>query len=374
MAKADYYETLGINRGATENEIKQAYRRLAMKYHPDRNEHDKASEEKFKQVKEAYEVLSDSRKRAAYDQFGHAAAGGSGGGGFSDMNFGDIFGDVFGDIFGAMRNAGTGSQRGSDLRYQLEITLEDAFNGKTQEVSFATLVKCSDCNGSGSRKGTSSTTCNDCDGYGQVRLQRGFFSVQQTCPTCHGKGKVISDPCISCYGRGRHKQNKKLSVKIPPGVDTGDRIRLAGEGEAGEFGAYPGDLYIEVHLKEHDIFEREGKDLYCDVPISITTAILGGELDAPTLSGRVKLKIPAETQTGKAFRLKGTGMPSVRGGSLGDTICRVVVETPVNLTNKQKEILEEFEKTLSKTNSKKHSPQTKTWFDKVKKFFEDMKF
>ncbi len=372
MSKADYYETLGISRNSSEQEIKQAYRRLAMKHHPDRNAHDHASEEKFKQVKEAYEVLSDARKRAAYDQFGHAAGAGSGGG-FGDMNFSDIFGDVFGDIFGAMRNAG-GPQRGADLRYQTEISLEDAVLGKTQEISFSTWVSCGDCKGSGAKKGSTPKTCADCEGQGQVRLQRGFFSVQQTCPTCRGTGRVITDPCHSCHGQGRRKQNKTLSVKIPPGVDTGDRIRLAGEGEAGESGSHPGDLYVEIHLKPHPIFEREGKDLYCDVPISLTLAALGGELDVPTLSGRVQLKIPPETQTGKAFRLRGMGVPSVRGGAKGDTICRISVETPVNLTAKQQEILKEFEATLSASNTKKHNPKATSWFDKVKKFFEDMQF
>jgi molecular chaperone DnaJ len=373
MTKADYYETLGVSRDADEAEIKQAYRRLAMKHHPDRNAHDKVSEEKFKQVKEAYEILSDSQKRAAYDQFGHAAAGGGGAGGFGDMNFGDIFGDVFGDIFGAMRNAG-GPQRGSDLRYQLELSLEDAVFGKTQEISFSTFVACVDCKGSGAKKGSSPKTCSDCDGQGQIRLQRGFFSVQQTCPTCRGQGKMISDPCTSCHGQGRRKQNKKLAVKIPPGVDTGDRIRLGGEGEAGESGAHPGDLYVEIHLKAHSIFERQGKDLFCDVPISFVTAALGGELDVPTISGRAKLKVPPETQTGKSFRLRGMGVPSVRGGSPGDSICRIIVETPVNLTAKQKELLKEFETTLSASNTKKHSPKVSSWFDKVRRFFEDMKF
>ena len=380
MTKADYYQTLGVSRDASEDEIKQAFRRLAMKYHPDRSAHDnnvgekskKEAEEKFKQAKEAYEVLSDNRKRAAYDQFGHAATSGSASG-FGNVNFSDIFGDVFGDIFGAMHNTG-GPQRGADLRYQIEITLEDAVFGKTQEISFATLGVCTDCKGSGAQKGSTKVTCSDCDGYGQIRLQRGFFSVQQTCPTCHGQGKVITDPCSACRGQGRRKQNKKLSVRIPVGVDTGDRIRLAGEGEAGEAGSQPGDLYVEIHLKPHPIFERDGKDLYCDVPISFTVATLGGELDVPTLSGRVQLKVPPETQSGKAFRLRGMGMPSVRGGSKGDTICRIIVETPVNLTAKQQEILKEFEATLSTSNTKKHSPQVTSWFDKVKKFFEDMKF
>lgn len=373
MNKADYYETLGVSRGATEEEIKQAYRRLAMKHHPDRNTHDKAAEEKFKQVKEAYEILSDGRKRAAYDQFGHAAAGGSGASGFGDVDFNDIFGDVFGNIFGAMRG-NSGAQQGSDLRYQLELSLEDAAVGKTKEISFSTFVSCSECKGSGAKKGTSPVMCSDCDGHGQVRLQRGFFSVQQTCPTCGGRGKVILDPCSSCHGQGRRQQQKKLSVKIPPGVDNGDRIRLAGEGEAGQAGTRAGDLYVEVHLKPHPIFEREGKDLYCDVPINFTIAALGGELEVPTINGRVKLKVPPETQTGKAFRLRGMGMPSVRGGAPGDSICRIIIETPINLTTQQKTLLKEFDETLSTSNQKKHNPQVTSWFDKVRKFFEDMKF
>lgn len=376
MSKSDFYETLGVSRTASDDEIKQAYRKMAMKHHPDRNGHTKVAEEKFKEIKEAYEILSDNHKRAAYDQFGHAGLGGGagmGGAGFGDMNFGDIFGDVFGDIFGGMRQQ-AGPERGSDLRYQLELSLEDAVYGKNQEISYSTFVICDDCKGNGSQKGSKAATCSDCDGYGQVRMQRGFFSVQQTCPTCRGRGKVITNPCTGCHGQGRRKQQKKVSVKIPAGVDTGDRIRLSGEGEAGEPGAQPGDLYVEVHLKQHPIFIRDGKDLYCDVPISFTTAALGGELDVPTLNGRVKLKVPAETQTGKAFRLRGMGVPSLRGGGHGDTICRIQVETPINLTAKQKQYLQEFEATLSLSNSKKHNPQATSWFDKVKKFFEEMKF
>lgn len=374
MSKRDYYEILGVSRNASEEEIKKAYRRAAMKHHPDRNASNTGSEEQFKQIKEAYEVLADGRKRAAYDQFGHAAfeAGGGAHGGFGGaggMNFGDIFGDMFGDIFGGR---GGGPQRGSDLQYSLEISLEDAVRGKTAEINIPTLVACSDCGGSGAKKGSSPVTCSDCGGHGQVRMQHGFFTVQQTCPTCYGKGKVIRDPCLACHGRGRKKQSKKLSVKIPQGVDSGDRIRLSGEGEAGESGAMSGDLYILIQVKQHELFERDGKNLYCDVPISFITAALGGELEVPALQGRVKLKIPAETQSGKVFRVKGMGVPSVRGGDQGDLMCKVQVETPVNLTAKQKELLTQFDKTMSASN--KHNPKSSSWFNKVKQFFDDMKF
>lgn len=378
--KRDYYEVLGVTRQATEDEIKKSYRRLAMKHHPDRNANDKAAEEQFKEIKEAYEVLSDSRRRAAYDQFGHAGAhagghgfGGFGGGGPDGMNFSDIFGDIFGDMFGGGRGGGGagGARRGNDLQYNMEITLENAVLGKTSEITIPTLVSCTDCKGSGARPGTSPVTCSDCGGYGQVRMQQGFFTVQQTCPSCHGKGRVIKSPCSHCHGRGRTKQNKRLSVKIPPGVDTGDRIRLNGEGEAGEAGAHAGDLYIQIQVKSHALFERDGKNLHSDVPISFVTAALGGELEVPALQGRVKLKIPPETQSGKVFRVKGMGVPSVRSGEPGDLMCKVQVETPVNLTAKQKELLDQFAETLSDSN--KHSPKSTGWFDRVKKFFDDMK-
>ena len=374
MSKRDYYEVLGLARNATDEEIKKSYRRLAMKFHPDRNPDDNAAEESFKEVKEAYEVLSDQRKRSAYDQFGHSATdgagfGGGGPGGMGGMNFSDMFGDIFGDIFGGGR---PGPQRGADLRYSLEITLENAVFGSTVELTVPTLISCNDCHGSGARKGAAPVTCKDCEGYGQVRMQQGFFSVQQTCPTCRGKGKLIKDPCATCRGKGRMKQNKKLSVKIPPGVDTGDRIRLSGEGEAGESGAPQGDLYVQISVKEHALFGRDGTNLHCEVPISFVTAALGGELDIPTLSGRVKLKIPAETQSGKVFRLRGVGVPQVRGGSPGDLLCRVMVETPVNLTKEQKELLQQFEKSMP-AHSANHSPRSNTWFNRVKKFFEEMK-
>jgi molecular chaperone DnaJ len=378
MSKRDYYEVLGVDRGASDQEIKKAYRRIAMKHHPDRNEGDKASEEKFKEASEAYEVLSDTQKKAAYDQYGHAGVdpqgAGMGGFGAGGASFSDIFGDVFGDIFsgGGGQRRPSGPQRGSDLRYNLEVDLEDAVKGSTVKIRVPTLVTCEECDGSGSKKGTKPTECRTCGGVGQVRMQQGFFAVQQTCPNCRGKGKVISDPCGSCYGRGRVEEQKTLSVKIPPGVDTGDRIRLAGEGESGPEGGPAGDLYVQIAVRDHKIFERDGKHLYCEVPISFTDAALGGELEVPTLDGRVKLKIPPETQSGKLFRLRGKGVKPVRGDSVGDLLCRVEIETPVNLSRKQKDILKEFQATLQDGGTR-HSPKRNSWFEGVKSFFDDMK-
>jgi molecular chaperone DnaJ len=376
MSKRDYYEVLGVNQDASEQEIKKAYRRVAMKHHPDRNEGDKASEDKFKEASEAYEVLSDSQKKAAYDQYGHAGVDpqGAGMGGFNSGGaaFSDIFGDVFGDIFSGSQRRPSGPQRGSDLRYNLEVDLEDAVKGSTVKIRVPTLVACEECHGSGAKKGTKPKDCGTCGGVGQVRMQQGFFAVQQTCPNCRGKGKVISDPCGSCYGRGRVEEQKTLSVKIPPGVDTGDRIRLAGEGEAGPEGGPAGDLYVQIAVREHKIFERDGKHLYCEVPISFADAALGGELEVPTLEGRVKLKIPAETQTGKLFRLRGKGVKPVRGGSVGDLLCRVEIETPVNLNKKQKEVLQELQASL-RDGGNRHSPKRNSWFEGVKSFFDDMK-
>ena len=376
MAKRDFYEVLGVEKNASEADIKKAYRRLAMKFHPDRNPGDKSAEDKFKEVKEAYEILTDGQKRAAYDQFGHAgvdpaAAAGAGGFGFGGGgNFSDIFGEVFGDIFGQGRG-GARARRGADLRYNLEMSLEDAVRGTSVKIHIPTLVECKTCHGSGAKKGSKPTTCNTCGGHGQVRMQQGFFSLQQTCPRCHGKGTIVSDPCATCRGNGRVEETKTLSVKIPAGVDEGDRIRLSGEGEAGEAGAAPGDLYVQVHIREHPIFQRDGSNLYCEVPIDIATAALGGELDVPTLDGRVKLKIPAETQSGKVFRMRSKGVTSVRGGPAGDLLCKVSVETPVNLTARQKELLSELAASL---NHERHSPKARSWLDGVKKFFEDMKF
>lgn len=376
MAKRDYYEVLGLARTASEEDLKKAYRRLAMKYHPDRNPGDKEAENRFKEAKEAYEVLSDERKRAAYDQFGHAAvdpsAGGGGFGAGAGASFSDIFGDVFGDIFGATRPGGTRTHRGADLRYNLELNLEDAVHGTTVKIRVPTMVGCTTCDGTGAKRGTQPTTCTTCGGHGQVRMQQGFFSLQQTCPRCRGSGRIITNPCPTCNGVGRVQEYKTLSVKIPAGVDTGDRIRLAGEGEAAETGGTPGDLYVHVRVKPHPIFTREDNNLYCEVPISFGTAVLGGELDVPTLDGRVKLKIPPETQSGKVFRMRSKGVRSVHGGEVGDLLCRVAVETPVNLTRKQKDLLGEFEASMQEGGDK-HSPRSSSWFDGVKRFFEDMK-
>ena len=337
MSKRDFYEVLGVAKGTDKKEIKKAFRRMAMKYHPDRNPGDKAAEASFKEVNEAYEILSDDQKKGAYDQYGHAgvdpnARGGAGAG------FGDVFGDMFGDIFGGAGGGGRSSvQRGSDLRYTMDLNLEQAVRGTTEEIRIPTQVECKPCDGSGAKPGTSSKTCSTCNGQGQVRMQQGFFSVQQACPTCHGNGKVISSPCGSCHGEGRVQEYKTLSVKIPPGVDTGDRIRLTGEGEAGGNGGPSGDLYVQVSVREHKIFTRDGKNLYCEVPISFTDAALGGEIEVPTLDGRVKLKIPEGAQSGKMFRLRGKGVTQVRGGGQGDLMCRVAVETPVHLNKEQKE-------------------------------------
>lgn len=373
MAKEDFYKLLGVERNASDAEIKKSYRRLAMKYHPDRNKDDQAeAETKFKQIKEAYEVLSDPKKRSAYDQFGHAGVDQSmgGRGGFGAESFSDIFGDVFGDIFGGGRTRGS-VQRGADLRYNLELTLEEAVAGTEAKIRVPVLVVCGECNGSGAKKGSSPVICSTCHGHGQVRMQQGFFSVQQTCPTCRGTGKQIKDPCGKCYGQGRVQETKTLSVKVPAGVDTGDRIRLAGEGEAGERGGPAGDLYVQIQVKDHEIFTRDGANLYCEVPISFATACLGGEIEVPTLDGKVMLKIPAETQTGKLFRLRGKGVKPVRGGAVGDLLCRVQIETPVHLTKEQKELIQQLGDSLS-GGGKHHSPQEHSWTDGVKSFFDKL--
>jgi molecular chaperone DnaJ len=378
MSKRDYYETLGVSQDASEKEVKKAYKKLAMKYHPDRTAGDKAKEETFKEVKEAYEVLNDDQKRAAYDQYGHAAfeqgGHGGGGGGFGGGGFGQDFGDIFGDIFGG-GGGGRGrqrQQRGSDLRYNVDLTLEDAVKGKSLEIKVPTYVSCEPCDGSGAKPGTSAKTCSTCHGHGQVQMRQGLFAVQQTCPTCGGKGKVISEKCTPCRGQGRVEKTKTLSVKIPAGVDTGDRIRLSGEGEAGEHGAPAGDLYVEVRVRDHDIFVRDENHLYCEVPISFATAALGGEIEVPTLGGKVKLKVPRETQTGKMFRLRGKGVKSVRSSSTGDLMCKVVLETPVNLSGDQVDLLRQLEEKMA-SSAKKHSPKETGFFDGVKKFFDDLK-
>lgn len=374
MAKRDYYEILGVERSADEREIKKAYKRLAMKYHPDRNPDNPESEEKFKEAKEAYEILSDAQKRAAYDKFGHAGvdpnqAGPGGFGGGAD--FGDVFGDIFGDIFGGGRRSQRAA-RGADLRYNMELTLEEAVRGVSKEIKVPTLVECDECHGSGARTGTSAQTCPTCHGSGQVQMRQGFFAVTQACPHCHGKGKIITDPCRKCHGDGRVQKTKTLSVKIPADVDTGDRIRLAGEGEAGEFGAPAGDLYVQVHVKDHPIFVRDGNNLYCEIPISFTTAALGGEVAVPTLDGRLMLKIPAETQSGRMFRLRGKGVRSLRSGSEGDLLCKAVVETPVKLSDEQKELLKQLEDSLNGSGVKTHKPKAEGFFEGVKRFFDDL--
>ena len=375
MSKRDYYQVLDVARTASEADIKKAYRRLAMKYHPDRNPDDAEATEKFKEVKEAYEVLSDAQKRAIYDQHGHAGLEGAragGGAGFDPRDaFGDIFGDVFGDIFGVGRRGRSQVFRGADLRYELELTLEQAVFGGTVNIDFATMAECGECSGSGSAKGAKPATCETCRGAGQVRMQQGFFTVQQTCPRCNGRGQVISDPCGGCRGQGRVRKNKTLSVKVPPGVDTADRIRLSGEGEAGRNGGPPGDLYVEVRVKDHPIFERDGAHLSCEVPVSIATATLGGSIDVPTLGGNATIKIPAETQSGRVFRLREKGIHPVRGGPVGDLFCRIVVETPVNLSREQKDLLRKFDESLQK-DARHHHPREESWLDGVKRFFSSL--
>jgi molecular chaperone DnaJ len=372
MSKRDYYEVLGVNRDASEDELKKAYRKLAMKYHPDRNPDSKEAEEKFKEAKEAYEVLTDANKRAAYDQYGHAGVDPSAGGGAGFQHgfggFADAFSDIFGDIFGGGGGGGRRSNvyRGADLRYNLEITLEEAARGTETKIRIPTMEACGTCEGSGAKPGTQPVTCSMCGGHGQVRMQQGFFSIQQTCPTCHGSGKTIAEPCGECHGAGRIKKHKTLSVKIPPGVDEGDRIRLSGEGESGINGGPSGDLYVVVQLKEHPVFKRDHDDLHCEMPVSFTTAALGGEIEIPTLDGHAKIKIPEETQSGKVFRLRGKGIKGVRSHEHGDLYCHVLVETPVNLTARQKELLRELE---SITEGGEHNPRAKGWMDKVKEFF-----
>jgi molecular chaperone DnaJ len=385
MAKQDYYETLGIKKQATADEVKKAYRKLAMKHHPDRNPGDKSAEEKFKDIQEAYEVIKNPEKRARYDQFGHAGvdpsmgggAGGFRGGpqGFDFNDLGDIFGDIFGEAMGGRKRRGGGggrsqAQRGSDLLYNLELSLEDAVHGKEIQIEVPTAATCQTCEGSGAKKGSRPITCPTCAGQGQVHVQQGFFVVGQTCPECHGNGQVIKDPCTDCYGRGRVQKNKKLSIKIPAGVNNGDKIRLHGEGEAGQYGGPAGNLYVQAHIKKHAIFEREGDDLHCEVPVSFVCATLGGEIEVPTLQGRVKIKIPSESQTGKVFRLRGKGIKSVRGSQIGDLLCRISIETPVNLTKEQQDLLTQFNASLEKGGDK-HSPKSKSWFKGVKDFFNN---
>jgi molecular chaperone DnaJ len=371
-AKKDFYEVLGVNRDASEEEIKKAFKKLAMKHHPDRNPDNPKSEEHFKEAKEAYEILSDAQKRAAYDQYGHAGVdpsmGAGAAGGFGGAGFGDAFGDIFGDIFGQARGQRNNVYRGADLRYNMEISLEEAAKGTETKIRIPVMSQCETCKGSGARPGTQPVTCTTCSGHGQVRMQQGFFSVQQTCPKCHGTGKMVKEPCPTCNAAGRIKQHKTLSVKIPTGVDEGDRIRLSGEGEAGVNGGPTGDLYVVIHLKTHEIFQREGGNLHCEMPISFSTAALGGEIEVPTLDGSAKMKIPAETQTGAVFRLRGKGIKPLRSNEHGDLLVHVIVETPVKLTTRQMELLRELE-SINQQDSGKHSPRNKSWVDKAKAFF-----
>jgi len=377
MSKRDYYEILGVAKSASEQDLKKSYRKMAMKYHPDRNPDDKESEQKFKEAKEAYEILSDEQKRAAYDRFGHAGvdpSAGGGGYGAGAGNFSDIFGEVFGDIFGGGSGGGGargGANRGADLRYTLEISLEQAVSGYNADIRVPTLVECEICEGSGAKKGSTPVNCTTCGGVGQVRMQQGFFAVQQTCPNCRGSGQTIKDPCTTCRGQGRVEKAKNLSVRIPAGVDTGDRVRLAGEGQQGVRGGPAGDLYVQILVKDHDIFQRDGKDLLCEAPISFCDAALGGELEIPTLNGRARIKIPAETQSGKVFRLRNKGVEPLRGGQAGDLLCRVVIETPVNLDRQQRELLRAFQTSLEGEGKRSHSPKANSWFDGVKRFFGD---
>ncbi|MTI11148.1 molecular chaperone DnaJ [Curvivirga aplysinae] len=381
MSKQDYYETLGVDRGADAASLKSAYRKMAMKYHPDRNPDDKEAEAKFKEVNEAYEILKDDQKRSAYDQYGHAAfeqGGGFGGGGFGGGagfgGFTDIFEEMFGDFMGGGGRRGGGQQnfRGSDLRYNLEISLEDAYHGRTIEINVPTSVECESCDGSGGEDGAQPKTCGTCHGHGKVRAQQGFFTVERTCPTCNGQGSVIDKPCKVCHGSGRQQKEKNLSVNIPQGVDEGTRIRLSGEGEAGLRGAPSGDLYIFLNIAPHRIFQREDAHIFCEVPISMADATLGAEIEVPTIDGgRAKVKIPAGTQTGQQFRLRGKGMSILRSQNRGDMYIEAKVETPQNLTKRQKELLEEFRKESGGSN-KQHQPETDGFFSKVKEFWDDL--
>ena len=377
MAKRDFYEVLGVPKNASDEEIKKAYRKHAMKHHPDRNQGDssKVAEEKFKESKEAYEMLSDPQKRAAYDQHGHAGVdpnmrgGGAGGPG----GFAEAFGDIFGDMFGQQRGragGGGGRQvfRGGDLSYAMEVTLEEAANGKDAQIRIPSWESCEPCHGVGAKPGTQVKTCATCNGVGQVQMRQGFFSVQQTCPTCRGSGKVIPEPCLACQGQGKIKKQKTLEVKIPAGIDDGMRIRSVGNGEPGTNGGPAGDLYIEIRLKKHEIFERDGDDIHCSVPISLVTAALGGELEVPTLAGKAAIDIPEGTQHGKQFRLRGKGIKGVRSSYPGDLYCHIAIETPVKLTEHQRKLLRELDESLKKGGGK-HSPSGDSWTDKLKSFF-----
>jgi molecular chaperone DnaJ len=380
MAKRDYYEVLGVAKNATDEDIKKAYRKLAMKYHPDRNQGDgaKKAEESFKEVKEAYEMLSDAQKRAAYDQYGHAGVdpniGGRGGAGPEGFGgFAEAFGDIFGDIFGGAggRRGGGGQQvyRGNDLSYAMEISLEEAALGKETQIRIPTWDTCDTCKGSGAKPGTSPKTCTTCNGNGTVHMRQGFFSIQQTCPHCKGSGKIIPEPCITCNGAGKIKRQKTLEVKIPAGINEGMRIRSAGNGEPGTNGGPAGDLYIEIRIKQHDIFERDGDDLHCTVPVSMTTAALGGAIEVPTLGSKAEIELPEGTQHGKTFRLRGKGIKGIRSSYPGDLYCHITVETPVKMTEHQRKLMKELEESF-KGAGDRHSPNAKSWTDRVKDLFK----
>ena len=379
MAKRDFYEILGVAKNSSDEDIKKAYRKLAMKYHPDRNQGDKSkdAEAKFKEAKEAYEMLSDPDKRAAYDQYGHAGVdpnmrGGPGAQGFGGAGFADAFGDIFGDIFGqARRQQGGGRQvyRGNDLSYAMEITLEEAAKGKETQIKIPGWNSCEPCKGSGAKPGTSVKTCTTCQGSGAVQMRQGFFSVQQTCPHCRGSGRIIPEICTTCHGQGKTKTQKTLEVKIPAGIDDGLRIRSSGNGEPGTNGGPSGDLFIEIRLKKHEIFERDADDLHCSIPISFTTASLGGEISVPTLEGQASIDIPEGTQSGKQFRLRGKGIKGVRSSLPGDLYCHINIETPVKLTEHQRKLMRELDESLKKGGAK-HSPNEDGWTDKLKGFFK----
>jgi molecular chaperone DnaJ len=383
MSKRDYYEVLGCDRNASADELKKAYRKLAMQYHPDRNPDDESASDKFKELNEAYDVLKDEQKRAAYDRFGHAAfdGGGRGGGGFADFGFGgggggggfsDLFEEMFGDFMGGGRR-GQSSGRGADLRFNMEISLEDAFAGKTATVTVPSSAPCDTCNGTGGKDGSQPVTCSTCHGHGKVRMQQGFFTVERTCPTCQGQGRVIKDPCKVCGGQGRVRKDKTLQVQVPAGVEDGTRIRLSGEGEAGMRGAPPGDLYIFLTVAQHRLFQRDGANIYVRVPIPMVTAALGGSIDVPTIEGKLtKVTIPPGTQTGNQFRLKGKGMSVLRSPARGDMFIQATVETPVNLTKRQEELLREFESAGDNADGKHNSPESRGFFDKVKELWKDL--
>lgn len=375
MAKRDYYEVLNVAKDATAAEMKSAYRRLAMKFHPDRNPDDESAEEKFKEAKEAYEILSDAQKRGVYDQLGHAGLEGGMGGAGGGAGFGDVFGDIFGDIFGGRGGSGGGGQnvyRGQDVQYELDLTLEEAVFGVDKEIELMLQTVCEPCDGSGAMPGSTPVNCETCGGVGQVRMQQGFFSVQQACPTCRGNGTVISDPCTTCDGTARVPNTETISVEVPAGVDTGDRIRRTGDGEAGINGGPAGDLYVRVNVEQHPMFERDENHLYCDVPLSYKMATLGGSLEVPSLEGRQKMKVPAGTQSGTLFRLRGKGVTPVRGGPKGDLICRVNLETPVNLSKEQKKLLNALDTSLH-DGGKRHNPQEAGWLDNAKGFLDTLK-